>query len=102
MKHYYLIKDTVRDGDHEYHDTVLVEAETLYDSWGDDWDLNYCHWNFCINEIDKDEWWSGMRIVSVEEPHKVSNEDAEVFKKHMYTHSFEDIMEEGRKDLPTS
>ena len=66
---YFLIKDSCRDGDHEYYDEVVVETKMTHKNLRENknfWEECFLAWQFHhIEQDSNDDWWAGLRIVSI-------------------------------------
>ena len=68
-----------------------------------DWELSFLDWEFSVGWIFKDvytgdfEFWSGERIVSIENYTKVNKEDVPTLLNNgIYSFDLDDIVEEGK------
>jgi len=101
---YIFVNTHTRDGDHEYSNQVLCYTTMTYDQLDkQDWELSFLDWEFSVGWIFKDvytgdfEFWSGERIVSIENYTKVNKEDVPTLLNNgIYSFDLDDIVEEGK------
>lgn len=99
---YFLIKDMCRDGDHEYYDYVPVETTMTHEDLRNNknfWEENFLGWQFHYIEQDSNnDWWGGMRIVSIYDWKPLTEEQYEVLDDVIGAWSLDQIIEEGEEN----
>ena len=99
---YFLIKDSCRDGDHEYYDYVPVKTKMTNKDLSNNknfWEENFLGWQFHnIEQDSNNDWWGGMRIVSIYDWKPLTKEQFEVLDNVMGAWSLDQIIEEGEEN----
>ena len=97
---YFLIKDHCRDGEHEYYDDIAVETKMTYEELEDNkdfWEECFLAWQFHhIEQDNNDEWWGGLRIVSIYDFKSITKKQYEVLDNVIGSWSLENIIEQGK------
>ena len=103
---YFLIKDHCRDGEHEYYDEVVVETKMTHKDLRENknfWEECFLAWQFHhIEQDSNDDWWAGLRIVSIYDFKSITKEQYEVFADVIGAWSLEHIIKEGAWDYDPS
>jgi len=99
---YFLIKDSCRDGDHEYYDCVPVETKMTHEDMRNNknfWEESFLGWQWhYIEQDESNDWWGGMRIVSIYDWKPITKEQYEVLDDVIGAWSLDQIIEEGEEN----
>tara|TARA_Y100000361_G_scaffold18483_1_gene14365 strand:- start:206 stop:595 length:390 start_codon:yes stop_codon:yes gene_type:complete len=102
MLNYFLIKDSCRDGDHEYYDYVPVETTMTSEDLRNNknfWEESFLGWQWhYIEQDESNDWWSGMRIVSIYDWKPITKEQYEVLDDVIGAWSLDQIIEQGEEN----
>ena len=102
MLNYFLIKDSCRDGDHEYYDYVPVETTMTSEDLRNNknfWEESFLGWQWhYIEQDESNDWWSGMRIVSIYDWKPITKEQYEVLDDVIGAWSLDKIIEQGEEN----
>ena len=96
---YFLIKDHCRDGENEYYDDVVVETKMTHKDLIENknfWEECFLAWQFHhIEQDSNDDWWAGLRIVSIYDFKSITKEQYEVLDDVIGAWSLDQIIKDG-------
>lgn len=99
---YFLIKDSCRDGEHEYYDCVPVATKMTHEDMRNNknfWEENFLGWQWhYIEQDESNDWWGGMRIVSIYDWKPITKEQYEVLDDVIGAWSLDQIIEMGEEN----
>ena len=102
MLNYFLIKDSCRDGDHEYYDYVPVETTMTSEDLRNNknfWEESFLGWQWhYIEQDESNDWWAGLRIVSIYDWKPITKEQYEVLDDVIGAWSLDQIIEQGEEN----